>query len=163
MVRDEEGKFKDDLPRPAAKDDRDGRCRRRGVEAVEEAGAGGGQGAGRTAGAGDGHRPALEPGRLRGAAGPPSAHDPPGALLLWGGYDETGKLVSTFRVTEERDYADVNESTHRLEGLARVGVVHPLHLSDSQRSAWGQIFGDYEIIPPFPQLDARSTGSIPRR
>ncbi len=33
-----------------------------------------------------------------------------------------------------------------------MGVVHPLHLSDAQRSAWGQIFGDYEIIPPFPQL-----------
>jgi hypothetical protein len=73
-------------------------------------------------------------------------------LLLWGGYDESGRLLRTFRVTEERDYADVNESTASLEGLAKVGVVHPLHLSDAERSAWGEIFGDYEIIPPFAQL-----------
>ncbi|MFO0953038.1 MAG: DUF4132 domain-containing protein [Isosphaeraceae bacterium] len=73
-------------------------------------------------------------------------------MLVWGGYDASGKLAATFRVTEERDYADANESTFTLDGLDRVGVVHPLHLSDAERSAWGEIFGDYEIIPPFPQL-----------
>ena len=31
-------------------------------------------------------------------------------------------------------------------------MVHPLHLNDAQKSAWGEIFGDYEIVPPFPQL-----------
>ena len=46
----------------------------------------------------------------------------------------------------------MNEATYRLDGIATVGVVHPLHLTDEQRSAWGEIFGDYEIIPPFPQL-----------
>lgn len=73
-------------------------------------------------------------------------------LILWGGYDESGKLVSTFRVTEERDYADVNEATLSLQGVAKVGIVHPLHLSEADQAAWGEIFGDYEIIPPFPQL-----------
>jgi hypothetical protein len=73
-------------------------------------------------------------------------------LLLWGGYDEAGKLVATFRLTEERDYADVQESACRLEGIATVGLVHPMHLSDEQRSAWGAVFGDYEIMAPFPQL-----------
>jgi hypothetical protein len=72
--------------------------------------------------------------------------------VLWGGYDEKGSLVSTFRVTEERDYADVDESSYRPDGLSAVGLVHPLHLTEDQRSAWGEIFGDYEIIPPFPQL-----------
>ncbi len=73
-------------------------------------------------------------------------------LLVWGGFDEKGRLISSFRVTEERDYADVDEATYRLDGLAMVGIVHPLHLTDAQRSAWGEILGDYEIIPPFPQL-----------
>ena len=60
--------------------------------------------------------------------------------------------MSTFRVTEERDFADVKEATYRLDGQTRVGVVHPLHLTGDQKSAWGEIFGDYEMIPPFPQL-----------
>ncbi len=46
----------------------------------------------------------------------------------------------------------MHDAAHRLEGLAKVGMVHPLHLTDEQRSAWGEIFGDYEIMPPFPQL-----------
>ena len=73
-------------------------------------------------------------------------------LVVWGGFDEKGRLISSFRVTEERDYADVDEATYRLDGLAAVGIVHPMHLTDAQRSAWGEILGDYEIIPPFPQL-----------
>ena len=27
-----------------------------------------------------------------------------------------------------------------------------MHLTEGERSAWGEVFGDYEIIPPFPQL-----------
>jgi hypothetical protein len=73
-------------------------------------------------------------------------------MVLWGGYDASGKLISTFRLTDERDFADVDEKPVSLDGLARVGIVHPLHLSTSDASSWGEIFGDYEIIPPFPQL-----------
>jgi predicted DNA-binding WGR domain protein len=72
--------------------------------------------------------------------------------LMWGGYDTKGKLVRTFRATEERDYADGHDDKATLDGLAAVGIVHPLHLSEDERSAWGQVFGDYEIISPFPQL-----------
>jgi predicted DNA-binding WGR domain protein len=72
--------------------------------------------------------------------------------LVWGGYDKKGKLVRTFRITEERDYADSQDEKATLDGLATVGIVHPLHLSEDERSAWGQVFGDYEIISPFPQL-----------
>jgi predicted DNA-binding WGR domain protein len=72
--------------------------------------------------------------------------------LVWGGYDKKGKLVRTFRVTEERDYADSHDEKATLDGLAAVGIVHPLHLSEDERSAWGQVFGDYEIFAPFPQL-----------
>ena len=73
-------------------------------------------------------------------------------LLLWGGYDKAGKLTATFRVTEDQTLADATDAAFALKGVAEVGVVHPLHLSDAQRAAWGEVFSDYEIVPPFPQL-----------
>jgi hypothetical protein len=72
--------------------------------------------------------------------------------LLWGGYDGRGRLARTFRVTEEGEYADAEDRPRTLDGLASVGVVHPLYLSEEERSKWGQVFGDYEVIAPFPQL-----------
>ncbi len=153
MVRDEAGKLKDDLPKPGAKDDPalagaavdDWKRLKKQVREVAKVQA-----------------ERLEQAMVTGRRWSPADFE---ALLvrhplminlvrlvLWGQYDETGKLVSTFRVTEERDFADVDESPYRPDGLAAVGLVHPMHLTDEQRSAWGEIFGDYEIIPPFPQL-----------
>ena len=99
-------------------------------------------------------------------------------LVLWGGYDKAGKLVSTFRVTDERDHADAKDKPVKLDALASIGVVHPLDLEPADASTWGEVFGDYEIIPPFPQLgrpayhlepddvkgdkiDARQSGRVP--
>src|SRR5262245_4334597 len=73
-------------------------------------------------------------------------------LVLWGGYDKSGKLTATFRVTEDQSFADPKDGEFKLKGLDTVGIVHPLHLADEQKSAWGEIFSDYEIVPPFPQL-----------
>ncbi|MCI0702460.1 MAG: WGR and DUF4132 domain-containing protein [Planctomycetia bacterium] len=73
-------------------------------------------------------------------------------LVLWGGYDKSGRLSATFRVTEDQSFADPNDGEFKLKELDTVGIVHPLHLSDEQKSAWGEIFSDYEIVPPFPQL-----------
>jgi hypothetical protein len=72
--------------------------------------------------------------------------------LVWGGQDDQGKLLHTFRVTEEQEHADKEDRPCKLEGVHSVGIVHPLHMSEDERSAWGQMFGDYEIIAPFPQL-----------
>jgi Domain of unknown function (DUF4132) len=76
-------------------------------------------------------------------------------LLLWGGYDEKGKLVRSFRVTEEQEYATAEDTACKLDGLASIGIVHPLHLTDEGRAAWGEVFSDYELLPPFPQLGRR--------
>jgi predicted DNA-binding WGR domain protein len=73
-------------------------------------------------------------------------------LLVWGAFDTQGKLVGTFRVTEDQTYANVDDESFELEGIAEVGIVHPLHLSETQRSAWGELLSDYEIVPPFAQL-----------
>lgn len=72
--------------------------------------------------------------------------------LVWGGYDPTGTLVVTFRVTEDATCADVNDEAFDLTGIAEVGILHPLHMAPEQRSAWGELLSDYEIVPPFPQL-----------
>ncbi len=72
--------------------------------------------------------------------------------LIWAGFDEQGKRVVTFRVTEERDFANPDDESATLDGLATVGIVHPLELTDAERSRWGEVMGDYEIVPPFSQL-----------
>ncbi len=153
MVRDEAGKLKDDLPKPGAKDDSalagaavdDWKRLKKQIREVVKVQA-----------------ERLEQAMVTGRRWKPDDFESLLVrhpllinlvrLILWGQYDETGKLISTFRVTEERDFADVNEATYRLDGQAKVGIVHPLHLTGDQKSAWGEIFGDYEIIPPFPQL-----------
>ncbi len=153
MIRDGAGKLKDDLPKPGVKDDatkgaaavEDWKRLKKQVREVAKIQA-----------------ERLEQAMVTGRRWNPADFESLLVrhplminlvrLVLWGGYDEKGQLVSTFRVTEERDYADVEESRYRLDGIAGVGIVHPLHLTDEQRSAWGEIFGDYEIIPPFPQL-----------
>lgn len=72
--------------------------------------------------------------------------------LIWGGFDKQGKRITTFRVTDERDYADAEDNPGSLEKIAVVGVLHPLELSEDERSTWGEVLSDYEIVSPFPQL-----------
>lgn len=72
--------------------------------------------------------------------------------LIWAGFDAPGQRLTTFRVTEERDFADPNDDAVSLADAATVGVVHPLELSESERGQWGQVLGDYEVVAPFAQL-----------
>jgi len=72
--------------------------------------------------------------------------------LLWAGRDEDGRLVKVFRVTEDRGYALADESPCGLGGVARVGLLHPLHLSDEDRRAWQRVLAGHGVVPPFPQL-----------
>ena len=58
----------------------------------------------------------------------------------------------TFRVADDGSLADVRDATFELPQGASVRVVHPLNLDASERDAWAKVFGDYEIIQPFPQL-----------
>jgi predicted DNA-binding WGR domain protein len=73
--------------------------------------------------------------------------------LLWGAHDDKGKLAKTFRVTAEGEPADIDDNPCKLEGYASIGLVHPLRLPETERSCWGQVFADYELIEPFPQLN----------
>ncbi len=153
MLRDQEGKRRPDLPAPNAKDDPDlsaasveeWKLLKKQIREVGKIQAS-----------------RMEQAMVVGRRWPPKdfelliARHPlmthVARLLLWGGYDAKGGLVKLFRVTEEQDYADAADAKLALDGCAKVGVVHPLGIPKNDLAAWGALFSDYEIIPPFPQL-----------
>ena len=77
-----------------------------------------------------------------------------GQRLVWGEFERGADAPThTFRVTQERELAGVDDDSFSLDGKLRISLVHPLQLSEPDRTAWGRIFADYEISPPFGQLD----------
>jgi Domain of unknown function (DUF4132) len=73
--------------------------------------------------------------------------------LVWGEFDSTGKLIATFRVTEDNTYADAEDCSVVLKDIAQVGALHPAKLSPELRAVWGELLSDYEIFQPFRQID----------
>ncbi|TDD94785.1 DUF4132 domain-containing protein [Actinomadura rubrisoli] len=69
--------------------------------------------------------------------------------LVW--IAEDGDKASSFRIAEDRTYADAGDDPFALPESARVGIAHPLHLGDAV-GTWSEVFADYEILQPFPQL-----------
>ncbi|USX55664.1 DUF4132 domain-containing protein [Lentzea sp. HUAS12] len=57
----------------------------------------------------------------------------------------------TFRLAEDRTLADASDDEVTLPGNAVIRVAHPIDLADTL-PAWGEVFADYEILQPFPQL-----------
>ncbi|WP_437193293.1 DUF4132 domain-containing protein [Planctomicrobium sp. SH527] len=78
--------------------------------------------------------------------------------LIWAGYDAKGQRTTTFRITEEQDYADSADHSVSLEKVEMVGLVHSLEMAAAEREQWGQVLGDYEILSPFPQLGRPTYG-----
>ncbi|MEV6719192.1 DUF4132 domain-containing protein [Lentzea sp. NPDC051208] len=62
----------------------------------------------------------------------------------------TGEGTS-FRLAEDRTLADANDDEFTLPEDAVVRVAHAVDLRDAA-AAWGEVFADYEILQPFPQL-----------
>ncbi|MGW2314689.1 DUF4132 domain-containing protein, partial [Actinomadura luteofluorescens] len=56
-----------------------------------------------------------------------------------------------FRLAEDRTFADLDDEAVEPAASADVRIAHPLLLGDSL-AAWSQVFADYEILQPFPQL-----------
>lgn len=71
--------------------------------------------------------------------------------LVWGIY-EGDKLVRTFRVAEDRSFADPNDDAATVASGAIIGLPHRLELDEPTVGAWGKVLGDYEIVQPFDQL-----------
>ncbi|MCA9624645.1 MAG: DUF4132 domain-containing protein, partial [Myxococcales bacterium] len=73
--------------------------------------------------------------------------------LVWGVADDAGAPQACFRVAEDRSYADAEDEPFELADDATVVLVHRLHLNDAERAKWRTVFADYELRPPFDQLD----------
>lgn len=71
--------------------------------------------------------------------------------LVWATFDDGGAVTGSFRVAEDRTFADHHDAELTVADDAVVGIAHPLHLADTL-PAWGDLFADYEILQPFPQL-----------
>jgi hypothetical protein len=69
--------------------------------------------------------------------------------LVW--VSEDGGKATAFRIAEDRTFADVEDDAFSLPDSACVGIIHPVHLGDALE-AWSEVFADYEILQPFPQL-----------
>ncbi|WP_433472696.1 DUF4132 domain-containing protein [Spirillospora sp. CA-142024] len=69
--------------------------------------------------------------------------------LVW--IAEEDGTTAAFRIAEDRTFADSGDDPFPLSEPARVGIAHPLHLGDTIE-AWSEVFADYEITQPFPQL-----------
>ncbi|MEV5408184.1 DUF4132 domain-containing protein [Thermopolyspora sp. NPDC052614] len=69
--------------------------------------------------------------------------------LVWTA--EHDGVSTAFRVAEDRTYADVEDEVLTLPESARVGIAHPVTLGEAL-TGWSQVFADYEIMQPFPQL-----------
>ena len=153
MVRDGDGKLRSDLPKPSGKDDAavadaavaEWKLLKKQIKEVATIQAGRLESAMVT-----GRRWSPDDFQTLIAGHPLMTHL--AQKLIWAAFDAAGNKLKTFRVTEERDLADVADNATDLAGSHAVGVVHPLELSADERAAWGQVLSDYEIVTPFAQL-----------
>ncbi len=72
--------------------------------------------------------------------------------LIWGALDGDGVRQATFRMTDDASYASIHDDLFDLRPYSGVEIAHPWFLSEDDRSAWGELLTDYEIVPPFPQM-----------
>ncbi|KAK2618537.1 DUF4132 domain-containing protein [Leptospira interrogans] len=154
MIKDEDGKIKDDLPKPNSKDDSDlantsveewklmkKQIREIGkihIHRMEQAMV-------------TGRRWKVEEWEMLIAKHPLMTHIAK-TLLWWVYFPDQNQSINVFRLTEEKDYADIHDNSLNLQGGAYIGIVHPLLLSQEEKKSWGQLFSDYEIISPFSQI-----------
>ncbi|HEX7306253.1 DUF4132 domain-containing protein [Lentzea sp.] len=57
----------------------------------------------------------------------------------------------SFRLAEDRTLADAHDDEFTFPEGVTVRVAHPADLED-ELETWGEVFADYEILQPFPQL-----------
>lgn len=80
--------------------------------------------------------------------------------LVWGVYtvedggSHGGLLSACFRVAEDGSATTAEDDPFDLpEGAqVRIGVPHALEITPEDAAAFGQIFADYELLQPFPQI-----------
>ncbi|MEU6748232.1 DUF4132 domain-containing protein [Spirillospora sp. NPDC046719] len=73
--------------------------------------------------------------------------------LVWIAVEMDQYKSITFRVAEDGTFAGVHDTALNLPETVVVGVAHPVHMQAGDLvAAWAEVFADYEILQPFPQL-----------
>jgi len=73
--------------------------------------------------------------------------------LVWGHYAASGPLDATFRALEDGSLTNPSDEPFDLPGHGAVGIVHPLELGPERCQEWIRHLADYDVTPPFPQLE----------
>lgn len=63
-----------------------------------------------------------------------------------------GDSERTVRVTEDLSFANSADETAKLEETDLLQVAHPLQMAAEEVFTWNAVFGDYEIVQPFQQM-----------
>ena len=69
-----------------------------------------------------------------------------------GVYNDENTLMTCFRVAEDRTYSNAQDELFTLPA-GNIGIPHVLEISPESAAAFRQIYADYELLPPFQQLD----------
>lgn len=72
--------------------------------------------------------------------------------LVWGFYEE-GKLQQSFRYMEDGSFNTEEEDEYTLPENGKIGLVHPMDLTEEAKQAWLEQMEDYEIVQPIDQLN----------
>jgi hypothetical protein len=78
--------------------------------------------------------------------------------LVWVVTDADDAVTGSFRLAEDKTFADSSDAGLELPADALVGIAHPVHLA-GELVRWTEVFTDYEILQPFRQL-TRSTYAL---
>ncbi len=73
-----------------------------------------------------------------------------GRRLLWSAVTEDVQIF--FRIAEDGSFADRDDNPAELPEECSVTLPHPADMRPEDIAAWGQIFSDYQILQPFPQI-----------
>ena len=72
--------------------------------------------------------------------------------LLWSYRSSDEAVPQLFRVAEDGTLANQEDESWSLPATGQVGLPHPLNLSSEELLSWSQLFADYNLLQPFPQL-----------
>jgi hypothetical protein len=75
-----------------------------------------------------------------------------GRRLVWARFDGSGAVVGSLRIAEDRSFAGVDDEPVVVGDDDVIGVAHPVRLGAADLTGWAEVFADYEILQPFPQL-----------
>lgn len=77
-----------------------------------------------------------------------------GITLVWSvTTPEASGYQASFRPLEDGSLTDAEDNVIELPTEGQIRLVHPVELDEAVRAVWLQHLADYEVTPPFPQLN----------